>query len=56
MDTLVAIGATAAMLESIYAAVMIALGHGEYLHRLYCESAAVVITLVMVGRYLEGRL
>ena len=55
MDTLVAIGATAAMLESIYAAVMIALGHGEYLHRLYCESAAVVITLVMVGRYLEER-
>ena len=55
MDTLVAIGATAAMLESVYAAVMIALGDHTYLHRLYCESAAVVVTLVMVGRYLEER-
>jgi len=55
MDTLVALGAAAAMLESVYAVVMIALGHSEYIHRLYCESAAVVITLVMVGRYLEER-
>lgn len=55
MDTLVAIGATAAMLESIYAAVMIAMGNHEYMHRLYCESAAVVVTLVMMGRYLEER-
>lgn len=55
MDTLVAIGATAAMLESLYAAVRIALGNPMYLHRLYCESAAVVITLVMLGRYLEER-
>ena len=55
MDTLVAIGATAAMLESLYAAVMIALGNSAYLHRLYCESAAVVVTLVMAGRYLEER-
>lgn len=28
------------MLESIYAAVMIAMGNHEYMHRLYCESAA----------------
>ena len=55
MDTLVAIGATAAMLESIYAAVMFALGVHTYLHRLYCESAAVVVMLVMAGRYLEER-
>ena len=44
MDTLVAIGATAAMLESLDAAVMITLGNSAYLHRLYCESAAVLTT------------
>ena len=54
MDTLVAVGTGSAFLYSTYATVMIALGNMDYMSALYFESAAVVITLVMVGKYLEA--
>lgn len=54
MDTLVAIGTGSAFLYGIYATVMIYLGSFEYAQSLYFESAAVVITLVMLGKYLEA--
>ena len=54
MDTLVAVGTGSAFLYSTYATVMIALGDMSYMTALYFESAAVVITLVMVGKYLEA--
>jgi Cu+-exporting ATPase len=54
MDTLVAIGTTSAFLYSTYATVMIYLGSFEFVQLLYFESAAVVITLVMLGKYLEA--
>lgn len=54
MDTLVAIGTGSAFLYGIYATVMIYLGNFEYAQSLYFESAAVVITLVMLGKYLEA--
>lgn len=54
MDSLVAIGTASAFLYSAYATVMIFLGSNDFVQLLYFESAAVVITLVMVGKYLEA--
>ena len=54
MDTLVAIGTGSAFLYSTYATVLIYLGDSGFVQALYFESAAVVITLVMVGKYLEA--
>ncbi len=46
MDSLVAIGTSAAFIYSVYA---LAVG----MHHYYFESTAVIITLVMLGKYLE---
>ncbi|MGI5848549.1 MAG: heavy metal translocating P-type ATPase [Christensenellales bacterium] len=54
MDTLVAIGTGSAFLYSTYAVAQIYLGDAGYVQSLYFESAAVVITLVMLGKYLEA--
>jgi len=54
MDTLVAIGTGSAFLYSIYNTVLIALGSHEAVHLLFYESAAIVVTLVMLGKYLEA--
>ena len=54
MDTLVALGTSAALVFSLYATVNIFNGNGN-VHSLYFESAATIITLVMVGKYLESR-
>ena len=55
MDTLVAMGTAAAFLYSIFATIMIAGGDNHYVHNLYYESAAAIITLITTGRYLEAR-
>ncbi|HWQ96749.1 MAG TPA: heavy metal translocating P-type ATPase [Clostridia bacterium] len=54
MDTLVAIGTGSAFLYGVYATVLIYLGEFGFAQHLYFESAAVVITLVMLGKYLEA--
>ena len=54
MDTLVAIGTGSAFLYSVFASVRIFLGDLGFASSLYFESAAVVITLVMLGKYLEA--
>ena len=54
MDTLVALGTSAALIFSVYATVNIFNGSGDA-HSLYFESAATIITLVMLGKYLESR-
>ncbi|NLA85775.1 MAG: HAD-IC family P-type ATPase [Clostridiales bacterium] len=54
MDTLVAIGTGSAFLYSLFATAKIYLGDAGYTMALYYESAAVVITLVMLGKYLEA--
>ncbi|MCR1897524.1 heavy metal translocating P-type ATPase [Irregularibacter muris] len=54
MDSLIAIGTAAAVLYGIFATVKIAGGHHEYAHDLYFESAAVIITLILLGKYLES--
>ncbi|HSQ71813.1 MAG TPA: copper-translocating P-type ATPase, partial [Rubrivivax sp.] len=53
MDLLVAIGTTAAYGLSVYLLVLHA-GHGMPPH-LYFEASAAVITLVLLGKWLEGR-
>lgn len=63
MDSLVAIGSGAALVYGIFAMFRMAYGcgHGdmelvhEYAHALYFESAAMILTLVTVGKYLEAR-
>ena len=54
MDTLVAIGTGSAFVYSVYAMVRIFLGDFMFAGSLYFESAAVVITLVMLGKLLEA--
>ena len=54
MDSLVAMGTSAAFLYGIYATAKIITGSFEYTHDLYFESAAVIITLITLGKYLES--
>ena len=54
MDSLVAMGTGAAFLYSLWNTVEIALGHTGKVHDLYYESAAVLITLISLGKYLEA--
>ena len=55
MDTLVAVGTASAFLYGVYALVLIIRGDHEMAKNLYFESAAIVVTLVMVGKYLEAK-
>lgn len=63
MDSLIAVGASAAVGYGLFAMYRIAygLGHGDmmivehYSHDLYFESAGTILTLITVGKYLEGR-
>ncbi len=55
MDTLVATGTLAALLYSIYSTVLIYLGDAHAIHNLYFESAAMIIALVKLGKFLEKR-
>ena len=53
MDTLVAIGTSAALIYSLYGTIQIILGNHHFAHHLYFESAAVIIALIKFGKYLE---
>jgi Cu+-exporting ATPase len=53
MDLLVAIGTSAAWALSVYQLFAAPAGHG--MPQLYFESSAVVITLVLLGKWLESR-
>ena len=63
MDTLVALGAGASYLYSVYA--LFAMSHAQaqgdseavmaYMHEFYFESAAMILTLITVGKMLEAR-
>ena len=55
MDSLVAIGTTAAFSYSIYSTILAFMGLNPHGENLYYESAAVIITLVQFGKYLEAR-
>lgn len=63
MDSLIALGSSAAFVYGIFAVVMIfiSVARGDmdtlhsYRHDLYFESAAMILTLVSLGKTLEGR-
>ena len=63
MDTLVAMGSAAAFVYSTYALFMMtdAMASGDmelahsYMHEFYFESAAMILTLITVGKMLEAR-
>lgn len=54
MDSLVAIGTGSAYVYSLVMTFLIST-NTMYVHQLYYESAATVVTLVMIGKYMEGR-
>ena len=54
MDSLVALGTSAAFLYSLYGTVMVYLGETHFAMHLYYESAAVILTLITLGKYLES--
>lgn len=54
MDSLVAIGTSAAFLHGIYSIIRIAGGETTYAENLYFETASVIITLILLGKYLEA--
>lgn len=54
MDSLIAIGTSAAFIYGIYAAIKIISGNSNMANELYFESVGVIITLVMLGKYLES--
>lgn len=54
MDSLVAIGSGCSFLYSLYLTYLLPYDT-HHVHHLYYESAAVVITFIMVGKFLESR-
>ncbi|NLD27159.1 MAG: copper-translocating P-type ATPase, partial [Acholeplasmataceae bacterium] len=54
MDSLIAIGTSAAFLYGIFGTVQIARGDASHAMNLYFESVGVIITLIMLGKYLES--
>ena len=54
MDSLIAIGTSAAFIYGIYAIIQIISGNHEYAMELYFESVGVIITLILLGKYLEA--
>lgn len=56
MDSLIAVGTGAAYSYSFYAASLVLLGKdptGQFVGSLYFETAAVIITLILLGRFFE---
>ncbi|SHG95520.1 heavy metal translocating P-type ATPase [Tepidibacter thalassicus] len=54
MDSLIAIGSTAAYLYGIFAVYQIFKGNLNYVHQLYFESAGGILTFITLGKYLEA--
>ena len=61
MDSLIAVGAGAALLYSLYGVCRIFLAGAQginayaFYHNLYFESAAVILTVISLGKYLENK-
>ena len=63
MDSLVALGSISAIIYGIFAIMRMAYGFGisdisiveKYMHNLYFESAAMILSLITLGKYFEAR-
>ena len=53
MDSLIALGSSASFLYSLFLTFLVS-SDSHYIHNLYYESAAVVLTFVMTGKYIES--
>ncbi|MFA7367643.1 MAG: heavy metal translocating P-type ATPase [Bacilli bacterium] len=54
MDSLIAIGTSAAFIYSLYLTITVIGGNHHGVHSLYYESAGVIITLITLGKYFEA--
>ncbi|MGY3766603.1 heavy metal translocating P-type ATPase [Vagococcus vulneris] len=54
MDSLVALGTSAAFLYSLYGTILVVQGQTDFAMNLYYESAAVILTLITLGKYFEA--
>ncbi|MCG2729073.1 MAG: heavy metal translocating P-type ATPase [Acetobacterium sp.] len=54
MDSLIAMGTSAAILYSLYSVFQILIGNFKAVQDLYFETAGVIITLILLGKYLEA--
>ncbi|MBK1811375.1 copper-translocating P-type ATPase [Clostridium sp. YIM B02505] len=54
MDTLIAVGTSAAYIYGLFAIYKIIQGYMEYTMDLYFESAGTILTLITLGKYLEA--
>lgn len=54
MDSLVALGTSAAFLYSLYGTYHVLEGHAHFAMNLYYESAGVILTLITLGKYFEA--
>ena len=54
MDSLIAIGTSAAVIYSLYNTYLITQGQHHAVHRLYFETAGVIVTLILLGKTLEA--
>lgn len=54
MDSLIAVGTSAAIAYSLYSIHMIYQGKPAFAHHLYFETAGVIITLILLGKNLEN--
>ena len=55
MDSLIAIGTSAAFIYSFYVTITVTNGDIHGVHNLYFESSAVIITLITLGKFFESR-
>lgn len=55
MDSLVALATSFAFIYSSYSCFKIVAGAAQFAHQLYFESVVVILTLITLGSYLEGR-
>lgn len=53
MDSLVALGTSAAFVYSLYGTYHVLEGHAHFAMNLYYESAGVILTLITLGKYFE---
>lgn len=54
MDSLVALGTSAAYVYSLYSTYAVYAGDASFAHMQYYESAAVILTLITLGKYFEA--
>ncbi|MCZ8537707.1 cadmium-translocating P-type ATPase [Paenisporosarcina quisquiliarum] len=54
MDSLIALGTSAAFMYSVIATVFVLMGNTGYTMNLYYESSAVILTLITLGKYFEA--